>query len=392
MNFAHPSRDRVDIDIHGSGLVARAMALALAQAGFKVGASIAPDSVQRGADLRAFAITPASKRLLQGLGVWPAAGDHRTSPILAMSIRDGMSRLRFSAAEQGVAELACMLEPAALESAMLEALTSHERVVWRGPHLKWADLPATLDIICEGAASNLVSTAGVETEIRDYGQRAISVRLGLNQAHEQVARQWFAHGEVLALLPLGASQPGNEVSVVWSVSADRATQLLGMEANDWLDQLKLVLDTDAAAVGEMRLCGERGSWPLAAALAAQFSGTHAGRAWVLAGDAAHRVHPLAGLGLNLGLGDVDTFVQVLLQTRDAQHWRAISDPKLLREYARKRQAKAQATLAATDGLFQLVRARNSPGAAGLAALRRFGMSAVQQVAPLKRWLATQAMR
>ena len=142
----------------------------------------------------------------------------------------------------------------------------------------------------------------------------------------------------------------------------------------------------------MRLCGERGSWPLAAARAAQFSGTHAGRAWVLAGDAAHRVHPLAGLGLNLGLGDVDTLVQVLLQTRDAKHWRAISDPKLLREYARARQAKALATLAATDGLFQLVRTRNSPGAAGLAALRRFGMSAVQQVTPLKRWLATQAMR
>lgn len=72
--------------------------------------------------------------------------------------------------------------------------------------------------------------------------------------------------------------------------------------------------------------------------------------WLLAGDAAHNVHPLAGQGLNLGLGDVQALARIL-QERD--YWRSPGDIKLLRQYERERKASLAPMGLAMDGLQQL---------------------------------------
>jgi 2-polyprenyl-6-methoxyphenol hydroxylase-like FAD-dependent oxidoreductase len=130
----------------------------------------------------------------------------------------------------------------------------------------------------------------------------------------------------------------------------------------------------------MALASERASWPLQLARADHWCGA----GWVLAGDAAHNVHPLAGQGLNLGLADARELAQVL---HDREYWRNIGDLRLLRRYERARKADVVAMGAVTDGL-QRVFAREG---GTWSTLRNWGMTGVDRSGPVKDWLVRQAM-
>ena len=113
-----------------------------------------------------------------------------------------------------------------------------------------------------------------------------------------------------------------------------------------------------------------------------------GGAWVLAGDAAHSIHPLAGLGLNLGLADVSELSAILKERETTAYWRSIDDRFLLRRYERARKAGLQATWLACDGLQRLF---NHPNAS-VQTLRNWGLNSFNQFAPLKQWTVQQAMQ
>jgi 2-polyprenyl-6-methoxyphenol hydroxylase-like FAD-dependent oxidoreductase len=138
------------------------------------------------------------------------------------------------------------------------------------------------------------------------------------------------------------------------------------------------------ALGALTLASERNVWPLQQAQAHHWSGSNARGAWVLAGDAAHNVHPLAGQGLNLGLGDVAELVRVL----DARpYWRSVGDPKLLRQYERARKADLALVGNAGDALQRLFN-HSHPA---LQTLRNLGMSGFGASGPIKQWVARRAM-
>ena len=132
--------------------------------------------------------------------------------------------------------------------------------------------------------------------------------------------------------------------------------------------------------GELKLASDRASWPLLLGRAAAWCGP----GWVLVGDAAHVVHPLAGQGLNLGLADVAALVDTI-EARES--WRKPGDERLLRRYVRQRAAPTWAMLRITDGLQRLF----SEGAAPIRELRNNGLALVNRVSPLKRWLAARAL-
>jgi 2-polyprenyl-6-methoxyphenol hydroxylase-like FAD-dependent oxidoreductase len=95
------------------------------------------------------------------------------------------------------------------------------------------------------------------------------------------------------------------------------------------------------------------------------------------------VHPLAGQGLNLGLGDVRSLARVIAAR---EPWRALGDPRLLQRHARERALPTLAMGQLTDGLLQLF-ASDAPA---LRELRNRGLTLVNSLPPLKRWLASFA--
>ncbi|MFY7857354.1 MAG: FAD-dependent monooxygenase, partial [Rubrivivax sp.] len=136
------------------------------------------------------------------------------------------------------------------------------------------------------------------------------------------------------------------------------------------------------AAGVLRLAGvgTRAHWPLALGRAANVCGP----GWVLVGDAAHLVHPLAGQGLNLGLGDVADLASVLAAR---EGWRSLGDERLLQRYARRREWPVRLMGGVTDGLWHLF----SRDEVWLRALRNRGLTLVDRLGPVKRALARRAL-
>jgi 2-polyprenyl-6-methoxyphenol hydroxylase-like FAD-dependent oxidoreductase len=139
-------------------------------------------------------------------------------------------------------------------------------------------------------------------------------------------------------------------------------------------------DATAGAAGELTLASERAQWPLSLARAEQVHGP----GWVLLGDAAHVVHPLAGQGLNLGLGDVVALAEVLA---GRESWRQLGDAKLLARYARRRAVPVGAMAHLTDGLLHLF-ASEAPL---VKELRNRGLTLANHLPPLKRLLTGRAL-
>jgi 2-polyprenyl-6-methoxyphenol hydroxylase-like FAD-dependent oxidoreductase len=177
-----------------------------------------------------------------------------------------------------------------------------------------------------------------------------------------VARQWFTDGDIVALLPLGGPQ-GNSVALVWSVQEQRADELLALAPEAFVQRLQAICGD---AVGQLALVSDRAAWPLQRAMADR------------------NVHPLAGQGLNLGLGDAEALAQVL---HGREYWRGLGDPKLLRRYERARKTEVLAMGWMTDGLQQLFAQPAEPWSW----VRNWGMRGFDRSGPLKHWMARQAM-
>lgn len=367
-----------DVVVRGGGVVGMACALALARQGLAVTLAAAARTA-RADDVRAYALNASSVGLLESLKVWDALPADARTAVHEMLVRgDGDAarggRLGFSAWQQGVAQLAWIVDAAALEEALADAVRF-------APHISRAEfdaeLPAALQVFADGRHSSNRERLGVAMQWAPYEQHAVAARLVSDQAHAGIARQWFRSPDVLALLPLDRPQAGHGYGLVWSLPTARAAAMMQLSDAEFSQALN---DATGGAAGTLSLAGPRADWPLSLGRAEPVCGP----GWVLIGDAAHVVHPLAGQGLNLGLGDVASLAAVIAAR---EPWRAPGDSKLLRRHARRREVPVRLMGGVTDGLWHLF-ARPEPWAREL---RNRGLSLVHHLGPIKRALTARAL-
>ena len=382
------------IVVCGSGIVGLAAALAMARAGFRVslaGPSAAVPPAE--ADVycpRVYALSPASRRFLESLGAWPLLDPARITAVESMEVfGDAGGRVALQAWQGVQPALAWIIESSELERVLQQAVRI-SGVAWHDEKFERADqgmvitdagrsLSADLVIGADGAASKVRQAFGISHQSRPYGDTGLVTHLTAERPHQNAAMQWFTGDSVLALLPMPDTRAGSQVSMVWSLPAADA------------DDLKRASRDGRAAILEARLAaatgGRLGSLTvrgpvLGFPLFVENSGMVAPGA-ALVGDAAHRVHPLAGQGLNLGLADVCALAETLAAK---EPYRRAGDARVLQRYRRTRAEPLLSMKLATDGLYRLFALGGAPAALA----RNAGMRLVDHLPVVKRRLIAVA--
>jgi 2-polyprenylphenol 6-hydroxylase len=383
-----------DIVIAGGGLVGASCALALGRQGIRTALIDADAPVPAGAedwDARIYALSPASVRFLDEIGVWSHVDAQRMALCSRMEIAGdhGGSMLRFDAYEAGVSALAYMLESRALAHAIEEALQSvacvsilrSDRVVGLTRDASAASvalashqtLRCSLLVGADGANSAVRELAGINAQRFDYPEQGVVANFSISNPHHGCAFQWFRGDSVLALLPL----PGNRMSMVWSVQEAEAKRLLALSEQALAD---VVGAAAGGRLGQMEVITPPRSFPLTRLSVADPVGLRV----ALIGDAAHVVHPLAGQGVNLGFGDALALAEVVAERG------SILDPgamRLLRRFRRRRAEPILAMLAMTHGLHSVFAL---PGDVPRF-LRNAGLNLVHRLPVVRSILARHAM-
>lgn len=381
--------DQADVIILGGGLVGCTLALALDAHGMT---SIVVDPADPavmlapGFDGRASAIASASQRMLDAIGVGPAIAAHGC-PIKAIRVSDGLEpgALDFEPDPDDGA-LGTMYENRALRIALHEAAmraagidlrmkTRPSAVDRSGSDVRvglesGGTLTAPLLIAAEGRNSPTRIAAGINVARWSYRHQAIIAAFDHERPHENTAYEIFYPAGPFAILPLAPSGGVNRSALVWTVGEGDAGALLKLSDRAFLAEAEKRM---GGFLGKLGALSPRWTYPLGFHHAARITAERL----ALVGDAAHGIHPIAGQGLNLGLRDVATLTQVLVEGK--RIGLDPGDPQLLARYERWRGIDTFSVAFATDSLTRLFGIRGKAASA----VRRFGLGAVQRIPPLK---------
>ncbi|MCG2579527.1 MAG: UbiH/UbiF/VisC/COQ6 family ubiquinone biosynthesis hydroxylase [Marinobacter sp.] len=396
-----------DILVVGGGMVGSALALGLSRQGWRVAlvegserktlleTPAVADSVED-FEPRVSAISVASQRLLEALGVWDVivAGRHCLYQTMTVWDGDGTGRIQFEAAELQARALGTIIENrhivrglfSALADSDVELIDGVKVTGWwqsrgqRGIELEdGTTLGADLVVAADGAHSRLRQWVGLPTREWDYDQQAIVCTVKTSQSHRFTAWQRFSPTGPLAFLPL-LTESGDEhfCSIVWSQDTDEARRLMALDDRAFASELERAIERE---LGVVEVVSRRHAFPLRQRHAKDYVAS----GFALVGDAAHTIHPLAGQGANLGYGDVRAMLDELARARKAGL--SASDDLVLARYQRRRKGENLTMMAAMEGFKQLFARDELP----LRWLRNTGMRWLNQLGPVKNRVAAEAM-
>ncbi|MEQ1943566.1 ubiquinone biosynthesis hydroxylase [Mesorhizobium sp. VNQ89] len=320
----------LDILVAGAGYVGLATAVSLKQARPSLSVAVV-DAAPAGAwerDGRASAIAAAACRMLDQLGCW-AEVSQKAQAITEMIVTDSRTAdpirpvfLTFDGEVAPGEPFAHMIANKILSAALrrraaelgidiLEgvAVASFEA----GPaltHVHLADgvaLETRLLVAADGVRSKLRDMAGIKTVSWDYGQSGIVCTVRHERPHNGRAEEHFLPAGPFAILPLAPGADGsNRSSIVWTERTADADKLVA--GDDLVFEVELE-QRFGLKLGEISVEDKPRAFPLGLTLARSFVAPR----FVLVGDAAHGIHPIAGQGLNLGLKDAAALAETIVE-------------------------------------------------------------------------------
>lgn len=390
-----PNQDS-DVIIIGAGISGSTCASLLAKTGLTI--TILEESVRqidelKPKDPRIFAISPASRKLLEQAGAWRHITQSAIGHYRAMHVWDenGIGEIRFDSANICQPTMGYIIPYAAIADALQDVMLGSDniRCLWSAKPKAMSrqedgitittednlDYSAKLVIAADGSQSVIRKLAGIHFNKHDYRQSALGCTVVTEQPHQEIARQRFLTHGPLAFLPM--ADP-NESAIVWSGLPDQIQSLIDMQDDTFLIELSNAFGFE---LGQVNTCSKRVAFPLCRAEAESYVDERL----VLVGDSAHVIHPLAGLGANLGLLDVAALVEVIQSAFDRK--RDIGRSQVLRKYERWRKGENRNMLYLMDG-FKYLFENQQPA---IKWIRNAGLDMVDAMPIIKNVIMKRAM-
>ncbi len=176
-----------------------------------------------------------------------------------------------------------------------------------------------------------------------------------------------------ALLPL----TGRRSSIVWTEDRETARRILAGSDELFLGELRKRVGHD---LGEIEIV----AGPQAHDLSMLMAETCVRNRTALIGDAAHVIHPLAGLGYNLALRDIAALVEVVMEK--ARLGLDIGSEGNLEPFERRRRIDTMMNTVMTDALNRLF----SNDIAPVRRVRDLGLRIIDRLPMLKQFLMEEA--
>jgi 2-octaprenyl-6-methoxyphenol hydroxylase len=390
---------KFDIAVAGGSFAGLALARGLVQA---LGPDLRIAIIDRASrsstvpsDNRAFAIWAGAKTVLQSLGVWEAIASE-AQPMTSIEISDSAlsdgirpTRLTYDALTAEGEPVAYMVPAAVLSAALFKSIKDEPSVTWIAPaeaesltlseHAAEVALrdgsliSASLVVAADGKTSKLRDAAGIKTLRRSYDQTGIVTTVKFSEPHNGVAIQHFLPGGPFAILPL----KGNRACITWSSEREDAARVTALDDDGFVAELDLRI---GGRFGSMALDGPRQSWPLDIVIPREL----VARRFVLIGDAAHGVHPIAGQGVNLALRDAAALIEVIADA--ARLGLDIGAGSHLEIYQRWRRFDSLMSASVYDGLNRIFGVDNMVLRAG----RGAALGALDHVGSVKQLILAEA--
>jgi len=317
--------EMIDVFIAGGGYVGLSCAVAIKHAAPHLNVSVVDPAKDEWVekDERASAIAADASRMLDALGLWQ--GLVKTAqPINEMIVTDSkvtdVTRpvfLTFANDREADTPFAHMVENRELVKALRKKADkdgvqriSEDSVTTFETKTAYCNVTLTsgkeiktrLLVACDGVRSRLRDIAGIQTVHWPYDQKGIVCMVEHERPHEGRAEEHFLPAGPFAILPL----KGNRSSLVWTESSRDADKLLSQD--EMIFEMELE-QRFGHKLGDIKVASKVQAFPLGLRLAREFVRSR----FVLAGDAAHGIHPIAGQGLNLGFKDAAALAETIVE-------------------------------------------------------------------------------
>jgi 2-octaprenylphenol hydroxylase len=371
--------EKFGVVIVGGGLIGQSLALALSNFKLEVGLvdlNYGKPVLSESYDNRVSAIVPSTVNFLKAIGIWGNIRRKRSYQSTRVWDQNSNGKLNFSSKND---DLGFIIENNQIIHALHEAIeccsnikvinSEVKSIVDEKTHYQInldssASLNTDLLIGADGFNSSIRKFASISSKDRDYEQHAFVFNIETQEKLDNAIWQRFNSDSISAVLPLD----DHIASIVWSVKNDLKDELDVMDQELFLKSFSRSVEH---AFGKLKIVSKINSFPLYEMKANEYIKPNL----VLIGDAAHRIHPLAGQGANIGFMDIMELINVL----EDSNFTNLGNIRSLKKYERRRKFENEMMSNAMTGLDGIFKNTSE----FVRTLRGFGMNLIDSSDSLK---------